>query len=117
MENYAKIKCIKCGEDKFVGEDGPALSIGKLRASYVCEKCKSNIKEQTGAGAGATTTATFQPAVGPEGSASKSGSFPGGNLEKKKRRRKTEQIRRDPPAIKEAIKFSDRLKRSSLKSN
>jgi len=65
------------------------------------------IQEQTGAGAaGATTTATFQPAVGPGGSASKSGSFPGGNLKK---------IRRDPPAIQEAIKFADRMKNSSLK--
>ena len=67
--------------------------------------------EQTGAGAaGATTTATFQPAVGPGGSASKSGSFPGGNL---KRHRK-KLVRRDPPAIKEAIKFSNRLSNSSL---
>ena len=75
---------------------------------------KKNIKEQTGAGAaGATTTATFQPAVGPAGSASKSGSFPGGNL--KRRRRKAEQvIRRDSPAIEEAIKFSNRLNRSSM---
>ena len=68
------------------------------------------IKEQTGAGAaGATTTATFTPAVGPAGSASKSGSFPGGNT---KRRRKIE--RRDPPSIKEAIRFSNRLGRSSM---
>lgn len=71
-----------------------------------------DISEQTGAGAaGATTTATFQPPVGPAGSPSKSGSFPGGNL----KRKKTKAIRRDPPRIQEAIKFSNRVKRSSMK--
>jgi hypothetical protein len=59
---------------------------------------KKQIKEQTGAGAaGATTSATFQPATGPNGTPSKSGAFPGGALRKKK-----EQIIRRPfPAIKE----------------
>ena len=88
-------------------------AFGKImRSNFKAQKkAKKNIKEQTGAGAaGATTTATFQPAVGPAGSASKSGSFPGGNL--KRRRRKI--IRRDSPAIKEAINFAGRLKRSSM---
>jgi len=73
---------------------------------------KKNIKEQTGAGAaGATTSGTFVPASGLDGAPSKSGAFPGSDTKRKR------SIRRDSPAVKEAIKFANRMKNSSLKSN
>jgi hypothetical protein len=53
-----------------------------------------------------TTTATFQPAVGPAGSASKSGSFPG-SLKKKKKKINEK--------IEGAVDFYDRIKGSSVK--
>jgi len=56
---------------------------------------------------GGTTTATFQPAVGPDGSPSKSGSFPGSALKKKKKNINDN--------IKGAVDFYGRIKGSSVK--
>jgi len=56
--------------------------------------------------AGGTTSATFQPAVGPAGSSSKSGAFPGGGLKRKKKKINEK--------IEGAVSFYDRIKRSSI---
>jgi hypothetical protein len=66
------------------------------------------VNEQTGAGAaGGTTTATFQPAVGPAGSPSKSGAFPGTELKRKKKKINEK--------IEGAVDFYGRIKGSSVK--
>lgn len=72
---------------------------------------KKTIKEQTGAGA--TTSATFQPAVGVGGAPSTSGAFPGSALKKKK----TEQviIRRPFPSLKEQGAWIQHKKTSGYK--
>jgi len=86
---------------------------------------KKLIKEQTGAGAaGGTTSATFQPAAGPGGSASSSGAFPGSNAGRKKNlliRRKfpklneiEKKIANRKNKIKDAIDFEKRVKSSSI---
>ena len=67
--------------------------------------------EQTGSGAaGGTNTSTFQPAVGPGGSASTSGAFPGAETKAKRRKK-----RRVNDAISKAVAFYDRVKKSSVK--
>ena len=57
---------------------------------------------------GGTTTATFQPAVGPAGSPSTSGAFPGSKPSKRKKRKINEKLDG-------AVDFYNRIKRSSVK--
>jgi len=62
---------------------------------------KKGLREQVGA-AGATTSATFQPATGSGGSPSKSGAFPGSALRKKKKEENV--VRRPFPNLNETPK-------------
>ena len=80
---------------------------------------KKQLSEQTGAGgAGGTTSATFQPAVGPAGAASSSGAFPGGKTKKKLIKNKLNEIKKKltnrKSKITAAVDFEKRVKSSSI---
>ena len=81
---------------------------------------KKQLSEQTG-GAGGTTSATFQPAVGPAGAASASGAFPGGKKKMKLIKRKfpklneiKKKLSNRKSKITAAVDFEKRVKSSSI---